>query len=736
MDTKKILKGIVITSSMMSLSLLPVIVPAYAVDNIPVKQTNSYMTKEQFTEYNLWTNYINDYPNDAFGYLNRANVQYSAKDYKNAIADYDKAIELDVYNADAYMKRGNCYFILKDNSKAMLDYLSASQVSPKMGEAFFNMGRVYYEQNDLDNAISNMQKGVAYVNNRSDYYYELGRAEYRSGKYQDAYNNFSNAIALNPADSDSHFGKGLAALNLNSNEAAVQDFQNVLNIDPQYKNAEYYKGLALYQSGRFQDAITSFDNAILQSPEDGLIYNLRGCSKELLGDTSGAKKDYKKAKSLGIEKVGLNDEVKAAYSAKPQKTAEVRITEKTEPPKVVNVPENSSFVWVDKPITPKERVILDEMARDRLIKEALASGDIYGTIALLERIAEENPQNPEHYIKLAETKVDINSYAGVISDVETAVANGSNNPQAYYLEGLAYRNSGNNIYAYRNFALCYNADSSNPDYIYNLATAAYSIGRYKETYELADKLLDSNLEDRYPEARLLKAKSEYRLGKYYSSVDNCNKYLKNNEKSAEAYICRAFSKEALEHYDEAIKDYSKAIKYDKRNVNLYKLRGDLHLAQGHISKAIHDYDKIVSIKGNNATSYDYLRVAQLEEKRGNYDNAIICYSKILQKDDLNDGAYLSRAKAYSQKGDVYNAIADYNSTIRLNPYQTSVYKERGILLVKVKSYRRGADDLDKAILMEPENGQLYFYRAIANKALGRQKEATADYEKAKKFERL
>ena len=74
--------------------------------------------------------------------------------------------------------------------------------------------------------------------------------------------------------------------------------------------------------------------------------------------------------------------------------------------------------------------------------------------------------------------------------------------------------------------------------------------------------------------------------------------------------------------------------------------------------------------------------------------------------------------------------------MRLNPYETSVYKDRGILLVQNRAYRRGAEDLDKAIKMEPNNGMLYYYRAIANKALGRKTEAQRDYEKAKQYEAL
>ena len=65
MDRNRFWKGFVVASSMLSLTFIPVLTPAFAENVIPETQVTagSYLTREQFTEYNLWTNYINDYRN-------------------------------------------------------------------------------------------------------------------------------------------------------------------------------------------------------------------------------------------------------------------------------------------------------------------------------------------------------------------------------------------------------------------------------------------------------------------------------------------------------------------------------------------------------------------------------------------------------------------------------------------------------------------------------------------------
>ena len=84
----------------------------------------------------------------------------------------------------------------------------------------------------------------------------------------------------------------------------------------------------------------------------------------------------------------------------------------------------------------------------------------------------------------------------------------------------------------------------------------------------------------------------------------------------------------------------------------------------------------------------------------------------------------------------YDSINDYTTVLRLNPDQKVVYKERGLLLVDTKAYRKSILDLNEAVKFEPNNGKLYYYRALAKQATGDKDGAMLDFDMAKRFEHL
>ena len=67
------------------------------------------------------------------------------KQYKEAIADYDKAIELNPKDAKAYYNRGNAKHQLKQYKEAIADYDKAIELNPKDANAYNNRGK----QNEL-----------------------------------------------------------------------------------------------------------------------------------------------------------------------------------------------------------------------------------------------------------------------------------------------------------------------------------------------------------------------------------------------------------------------------------------------------------------------------------------------------------------------------------------------------------------------------------------------------------
>jgi tetratricopeptide (TPR) repeat protein len=56
------------------------------------------------------------------------------KDYQAAIANYNKAIEIDSNDADAYYLRGYAYYSLKDYQAAITDARKAAQLYQRQGD--------------------------------------------------------------------------------------------------------------------------------------------------------------------------------------------------------------------------------------------------------------------------------------------------------------------------------------------------------------------------------------------------------------------------------------------------------------------------------------------------------------------------------------------------------------------------------------------------------------------------
>ena len=105
---------------------------------------------------------------DANAYYSRGNSKYYFKDYKGAIADYTKAIELKYRYTEAYNSRGLVKFDLQDYIGAIADYTKAIELNPNYADAYKNIGVAKYYLGDYDGAIADLNKAIE-LNCDSDY---------------------------------------------------------------------------------------------------------------------------------------------------------------------------------------------------------------------------------------------------------------------------------------------------------------------------------------------------------------------------------------------------------------------------------------------------------------------------------------------------------------------------------------------------------------------------------------
>ena len=76
-------------------------------------------------------------------HYNRGLEYQESGEYRLAIQDYDKAIDLNPNFLDAYNNRGNTYFDLGEHRRAIEDFDRAIEIDPSDAVVYFNRGNTY-----------------------------------------------------------------------------------------------------------------------------------------------------------------------------------------------------------------------------------------------------------------------------------------------------------------------------------------------------------------------------------------------------------------------------------------------------------------------------------------------------------------------------------------------------------------------------------------------------------------
>ncbi|MCZ8224313.1 MAG: tetratricopeptide repeat protein [Microcystis sp. LE19-84.1B] len=126
-----------------------------------LNQGNERLDKEDFqgaiADYNKA---IELDPNFALAYNNRGVVYYNLKQWQKALADYNQAIELDPNYALAYSSRGVVYSNLKQWQKALADYNQAIKLDPNLADAYIKRGWAYVNLNHWQKGIADLNKAI------------------------------------------------------------------------------------------------------------------------------------------------------------------------------------------------------------------------------------------------------------------------------------------------------------------------------------------------------------------------------------------------------------------------------------------------------------------------------------------------------------------------------------------------------------------------------------------------
>ena len=158
-------------------------------------------------------------------------------------------------------------------------------------------------------------------------------------------------------------------------------------------------------------------------------------------------------------------------------------------------------------------------------------------------------------------------------------------------------------------------------------------------------------------------------------------------------------------------------------------RGRAYSVTGNYENAILDFTKAIDLKPTNAAAYDGRGGAYVGKK--DYIRAVADLTEAIRLNPKSVYSIVDRGHSYFLMKDYDRSIADFTEAIRLNPRMSDYYhKDRGCAYHGKNDYDRAIADFTESIRLNPKFAAAYYNRSIAHKSKGNQAQADSDLKEA------
>ncbi len=224
-------------------------------------------------------------------YHGRAYVYLAMEDYHHALADYTRIIKLDPQFVAAYRDRGSAYYALDDYNNALADLNRAIELDPQDTAAYRIRGAVYYDLDDDNNAFADLNRAIELDPQYTAAYRVRGSVYYDLDDYNNALADFNRAIELDSEYARAYHYRGMIYCAMGNYPDAIADLDRAIEIDPQDTIAYLRRAYTYYQMGDYDHSIADLDRAVELNPTSAQVYYVRGGIYYEIGEYDNARAD-------------------------------------------------------------------------------------------------------------------------------------------------------------------------------------------------------------------------------------------------------------------------------------------------------------------------------------------------------------------------------------------------------------------------------------------------------------
>ncbi|MEO8097053.1 MAG: tetratricopeptide repeat protein [Acidobacteriota bacterium] len=247
----------------------------------------------------------------------RATAQAKMGRTADAITDYSSAISLSPASAALYLERATAYLAAGDPQHALADRDEAVRLAPLSVDALLARGASYQQLGKVQDAEADRNKAIELAPNRADAWTARASGYYAQGQVQKAQEDASTALKADSTNTEARAllakingepePAGPAAVPLSpkappatspktlESAKAVAPVKPAASADRTTASESYQRGRDLVNAGKAAEGILAYDKAIQLQPGMALAWNARGFAYYMTKDYPKAIRDLSEA---------------------------------------------------------------------------------------------------------------------------------------------------------------------------------------------------------------------------------------------------------------------------------------------------------------------------------------------------------------------------------------------------------------------------------------------------------
>ena len=157
--------------------------------------------------------------------------------------------------------------------EAIAHYNKALELDPNYGEGHYNLANALLRLDRTEEAIAHYEKALEIYPKNISARHNLASVLVQSGRAEEGMAHYRKSLELNPKNAAAHNNLGATLLRLGRVEEAATHYRAALALDPNNAQANYNLANTLVPQGRLDEAIRHYQRALRSNPRDAAAHD-------------------------------------------------------------------------------------------------------------------------------------------------------------------------------------------------------------------------------------------------------------------------------------------------------------------------------------------------------------------------------------------------------------------------------------------------------------------------------